>query len=65
MDLGCTGLISMGLKFKNENNMTSKEGKTRMKVGRIGNKCHSIVTWQVAVYISVLQFKKANNNGFV
>lgn len=49
---------------KNENNTDSKEGKTRMKV-RIGNKWHGIVTWQVAAYISDLQFLKANNNGFV
>lgn len=38
MDLGSTGLIGMGPKVKNENNMDSREGKTRMKVRRIGNK---------------------------
>lgn len=44
--------------------MDSEERKTRMRV-RIGNKCRSIVTWQVAARISDLQFLKANNNGFV
>lgn len=38
MDLGCTGLISMGPKVKNENKMKGEEGETRMKVRGIGNK---------------------------
>lgn len=52
-------------KVKNENNKDREERKTRMRVRGKGNKCLSIGTWQVAAYISDLQFLKANNNGFV
>lgn len=65
MDLGSTGLIIMVPKVKNENNTDREERKTRMRVRGKGNKCLSIGTWQVAAYISDLQFLKANNNGFV
>lgn len=65
MDLGSTGLSSMVPKVKNENNMDSEERETRMRVRRTGNKCFSIVTWQIAAYISDLQFLKADNNGFI
>lgn len=65
MDLGSAGLIMMVPKVKSENNMGSEERRTRLRVRRIGNKCLSIVTWQVAAYILELQFLKANNNGFV